>query len=146
MKFAIQKKQINNSLCFYNITHKAIKSSLNNINKKNNNFEWLIMINKDLLLIPGENKITIINTNKYSIVKIIDPSGSGWICNICVLNENILLTGDRNENIKEWKIEGDNLILISQKEKAHNNYINYLINIGNCHITSASRDKTIKIW
>ena len=61
-----------------------------------------------------------------------------------LLNENILLTGDRNEMIKEWKIEGNNLILISQKEKAHNNY-NYLINIGNCHIASASSDKTINL-
>jgi len=139
-------EETNNSLCFYDLTQKAIKSSLNNINKKNNNYEWLIILNKDLLFIPGENKITIINFNKYSIVKIIDVSGSGWICNICVLNKNILLTGDRNKMIKEWKIEGDNLILISQKEKAHNDFINYLINIGNCHFASASRDKTIKIW
>ena len=77
------------------------------------------------------------------------------------------------EIIKEWKIEGDNLILISQKEKAHNDYINYLnvnllnkeyrniyifkffnlimkdrnlIKIGNGHFASASDDKTIKIW
>ena len=73
-------EETNNSICFYDLTQKEIKSSLNNINKKKINFEWLIMINKDLLLIPGENKITIINSNKYSIVKIIDASGSGWIC------------------------------------------------------------------
>ena len=104
------------------------------------------MINKDLLLIPGQNKISIINVNKYNIVRIIDVIGADWICGICMLNENILLTGDYNKIIKEWKIEGDNLILISQKEKAHNNYINYLIKLGNGHIASASDDNTIKIW
>jgi len=104
------------------------------------------MINKDLLLIPGENKMSIINVNKYNIIKIIDLNGSGLSCGICMLNENILLTGDYNKIIKEWKIEGDNLILISQKEKAHNNYIRYLIKVGNGHIASASEDKTIKIW
>jgi len=104
------------------------------------------MINKELLLIPGENKISIINVNKYNIVKIIDVKGSDWICGVCILNENILLTGDYNQIIKEWKIEGDNLILISQKEKVHNDDISYLIKIGNGHIASASDDNTIKIW
>ena len=74
------------------------------------------MINKELLLIPGYNKISIINVNKYNTVKIIDVNGPGWIYGICMLNEDTLLTGDDNEIIKEWKIEGDNLILISQKK------------------------------
>ena len=104
------------------------------------------MINKDLLIIPGKNKISIINVNKYNIVRIIDVNGSDWIHGVCMLNENILLTGDCNKIIREWKIEGDNLILISQKENTHNNAITYLINLGNGYIASASDDKTIKIW
>jgi len=136
----------NSSICFYDLNQKTIKSSLNNINKKNSEIERLIMINKDLLLIPGQNKMSIINVNKYNIVRIIDANGSDWICGICMLNENTLLTGDLNEIIKEWKIEGDNLILISQKEKVHDDDINYLIKIRNDHIASASDDKTVKIW
>ena len=104
------------------------------------------MINKDLLLIPGQDKISIINVNRYNLVRIIDANGSGLICGICMLNENILLTGDWNDIIKQWKIEGDNLILVSQKEQAHDKDINYLINLGNGHIASASRDNKIKIW
>jgi len=134
------------SICFYDLNQRKKIKAINNINKINNSREWFIMINKELLLIPGENKISIINVNKYNIVRIIDIKGSDWICSVCMLNENILLTGDYNEIIKEWKIEGDNLILISQKEKAHNNNITYLIKIGNGHIASASNDKTIKIW
>ena len=102
------------------------------------------MINKDLLIIPGENKISIINVNKYNIVRMIDVNGSDWICGICILNENVLLTGDWNRIIRQWKTEGDNLIFISQKEGVHNDDIIYLINLGNGHIASASKD--IKIW
>ena len=48
--------------------------------------------------------------------------------------------------IKQWKIDRDNLILISKKEKAHDNYINVLLNLGNGLIASGSEDTTIKIW
>ena len=63
-----------------------------------------------------------------------------------MLNENIILTGDDKSNIIEWKIEEDNLILIFKKEKAHNNCINTLINMGNGYIASGSDDNLIKIW
>ena len=63
-----------------------------------------------------------------------------------MLNKNILLTGDGRGIIREWKIEEDNLILISKKENAHNNSIFTLFNIGNGHIASGSADKLIKIW
>ena len=58
----------------------------------------------------------------------------------------ILFTGDSNKVLREWKTEEDNLILISQKENAHNRNINTLINIGDGHIASGSSDKLIKIW
>ena len=58
----------------------------------------------------------------------------------------MLLTGDYSEIIRQWKIEGDNLILISKKEKAHDSDINVLLNLGNGCIASGSNDKTIKIW
>jgi len=136
----------NSSICFYDLNQRKIKSSLNNINKRNDYYEWFIMINKELLLVPGENKMSIFNVNKYNIVRIIDIKDSGWIGGVCMLNKNILLTGDSNKIIKEWKIDGDYLILISQKEKTHNDYIRYLIKIGNGHIASASWDHIIKIW
>ena len=131
-------EKMNNSICFYDLQERKTKSSLNNINKRNDVYERFIMINKDLLLIPGENKISIINVNKYNLVRIIDTSGQGWIYDVCILNENILLTGDHVKTIRQWKIEGDNLILISQKENSHERDINYLINLGNGHIASAS--------
>ena len=58
----------------------------------------------------------------------------------------MLLTGDGSNIIRQWRIEGDNLILISKKEKAHDDEIYDLLNLGNGHIASCSRDNTIKIW
>ena len=63
-----------------------------------------------------------------------------------MLNKNILFTGDNNGIIREWKIEEDNLILISKKKNAHKSCINTLLNIGNGHFASGSCDNSIKIW
>ena len=104
------------------------------------------MISKELLFIPGKNKISIININKYELIREIKVPNSGWIYGACMLNENIIFTGDDKSIIREWKIEGDNLILISQKEHAHNDRIYTLLNMGNGYIASGSRDKLIKIW
>ena len=104
------------------------------------------MISKELLLIPGDNKISIINVYQYRIVRIIDVTGSSWLNRVCMLNKNMLLTGDNNKIIKQWRIEGDNLILISQKENSHDSNIYALLNIGDGHIASGSSDFTVKIW
>ena len=134
------------TICFYDLIQRKIKSKINNINLNGKIFKGFIMISKELLLIPGINKISIININEYEIIRIIDVPNSNSIIGVCTLNDNILFTGDSNGIIKEWKIEEDNLILISQKEKAHNHQINTLINIGDGHIASGSDDKLIKIW
>ena len=54
------------------------------------------MMTKDLLLATG-NKLSIININLHNIIRTIDVSGSSWICCACMLNENMLLTGDKNK-------------------------------------------------
>ena len=136
----------NDTICFYDINERKIKSSISNISKYNGSREWFIMISKDLLLIPGKYKISIININEYKLIKIIEVLDSSWICGVCMLNQNMLLTGDSKGKIKQWRIEGDNLILISTKENAHNYCINVLLNMGDGHIVSCSDDYTIKIW
>jgi len=104
------------------------------------------MISKDLLFISGYDKISIININYYELIREIEVSNSSWINGACMLNKNILFTGDDEGIIREWKIEEDNLILISKKENAHNDCINTLLNIGNGHIASGSVYSLIKIW
>ena len=104
------------------------------------------MIKKYLLLIPGENEISIINIEQYELIRKIDVQYSGRIYGACMLNKNMILTGDKSNTIRQWKIDGDNLILISKKENAHDNKIFTLLNIGNGLIASGSADKSIKIW
>ena len=104
------------------------------------------MISKDLLLITGENKISIINVNSYNLIRIIEVDESFWIYSVCMLNKDIILTGDENGRIIQWKIENDNLKLISKKENAHNDWIFTLLKLGKGLILSGSCDNSVKIW
>ena len=128
------------AICFYDLLERKVKASISNISYGN-----MIMITKDLLLTTGYHKISIINVNNYKL-RIIDVSGSGCIYGVCMFNENMLLTGDKEGIIRQWRIEGDNLILVSKKEKAHDGSIYDLLNLGNGNIASGSWDRKIKIW
>ena len=131
---------IQTTICFYDLLERKVKSSISNMSNCN-----MIMMRKDLLIITGYNKISIINVNNYKL-RIINVPGASYIRGVCILNQNMLLTGDESKIIRQWRIEGDNLILISKKEKAHDLVIYGLLNLGNGHIASGSWDKTIKIW
>ena len=133
-------KNGNETICFYDLLERKVKSSISNISNCN-----MIMMTKDLLLITGYNKISIINVNNYKL-RIINVPGADYIWGVCILNQNMLLTGDDQSTIRQWRIEDDNLILISKKEKAHDGTITDLLNLGNGHIASCSMDDTIKIW
>ena len=104
------------------------------------------MISKDLLLITGKNKISIINVNSYNLIKTINVDNSDWINAVCMLNKDMILTGDDNKRIIQWKIENDNLKIISIKENAHDNMIYTLSKLDNGLILSGSADCLIKIW
>ena len=104
------------------------------------------MIKKNLLLVPGKNKISIINTEEYKLVRTIEVPNSNLIRGVCLINKDMLLSGDSEKTIKQWRIEGDNLNLMSKKEKAHDSGIIVLLNLGNGFVASGSDDYTIKIW
>ena len=133
-------------ITFYDIREKKLKATISNISKRNYTDEWLIILNKNILAVPGKNQITIINIDKYKQVKIIKVPDSSWILGSCKINENILFTGERNLSIRQWKIEEDNLILVSKEDNAHNGDINTLVNLGNGHFASGSDGGIIKIW
>ena len=136
----------NNTIYFYDFLKKKEISQINDINTNCSIIEGFIMISKELLLIPGINQISIININKYNLINVIDVTNSKKILGVCMINESALLTGDDNRAIRQWKIEGDNLILISIKENAHNDSIWSIIKTAEGHIISGSRDNSIKIW
>ena len=63
----------------------------------------MIMIKKDLLVVSGKNQLYIININSYELVRTIDSPDSGCITCTLLLNENMLLTGDNNGRLIQWK-------------------------------------------
>ena len=133
------------SIVFYNLIDKIIIKRID-VFLIANGYNFMNMITKDLLLITGEGKISIINVNKYNIVRTIHQPDSVYINISCSLNKNIILTGDFDGTIKLWKLEDDNLKLISKKFKAHDKGIFALIKLNNGHILSGSVDRFIKIW
>lgn len=135
-----------NSISFYDLLKKRIIKKINNINEDLCGYNFLNLLTKDLLLSTGIKKLYIINVNEYNITRIINVPRSNEINVSCILTNNTLLTGDSNKSIKQWKIEGDNLNLISTKENAHDSAIYSLIKLGDGSILSGSSDGEIKIW
>ena len=128
-----------NGTCFFDITERKLIKTLNDIRDTK-----FFMLNENIMLIGGWNKISVIDINQYNLIRVIKGLDS-FIARFCKLNETII-TGEKSGTLKQWKLEGDNLILISKKEKAHNNYITSLLNLGDGYIASGSWDYQIKIW
>ena len=136
----------NSALCFFDLQERKNITKINNISVTNNIFDSLLMMSNDLLLAEGSNKLTIININSHSIIRSIDVSGSSWINSACLLTDDIILTADYNHRIIQWRIQHDNLELISKKENAHDSCINVLKKIGNGLIMSGDGNGEVKIW
>ena len=131
---------------FFDLAERKTIKKINGISKQTCRLNSLVLMTKDLLLVTGENILSIINVNSHKLIRTIDVSGSYWITTACMLNKNILITVDYNKTIIQWKIEGDNLNLISKKENAHDAVIDTLLKLGNGLILSGSRDNFVKIW
>lgn len=136
----------NSALCFFDLQERKNNTKINNISVTYPIYDSLLMMSNDLLLAAGSNKLTIININSHSIIRNIDVSGSSWICSACLLTDDIILTADDNHRIIQWRIQHDNLELISKKENAHDSSIRVLKKIGNGLIISGDENGEVKIW
>ena len=101
------------------------------------------MIKEDLLLVGGDI-ISLIDINTHNQIRSIDFYG-GWITIICKINENMILIG-HGSSITQFKIEGNNLILLSDKKQDHYNDVWSLLNLPNNHFASGYQNGIIKIW
>ncbi len=136
----------NSALCFFDLQERKNITKINNISVTHYISDSLLMMSNDLLLAAGENKLTIININSHNIIRNIDVSGSSWICSACLLTDDIILTADCSHRIIQWRIQHDNLELISKKENAHDDHISVLKKIGNGLIMSGDFNGEVKIW
>jgi WD40 repeat protein len=131
----------NFKIYFYDFKERKEITSISNIDSISN---VLKMITKDILIVFGMFKLSLINVNKRILFRII--LNTEWAFGFCKLNENMFLTGSGDGIISQWIIEGDNIALIHRKEKAHEKAIFTLIKIGRGIIVSGSADNTIKFW
>ena len=67
------------------------------------------------------------------------------VCGICMLNSNVIITGGENGIIREWTIQGDNLILELESPKIVNEFTYSIVKMKNGHFASCNENKTIKI-
>ncbi len=131
------------NIYFYDMENKKQISMIKNISSSIRSF---LMMTKNLLIVPGENVINIINVQKYKLTNKIDLNNAGIIKGICMIYNNIIITGDWNKSLRLWKIENDNIIEDNVVENAHNSDITAVLYMKNGYLATASGDKTIKIW
>ena len=136
----------NKTLCFYDIKDRKDITKINDINASFYNYDCLLMLSKDLLLVTGKEQITIVDLNKYEVKEKIDVSGSGLIFTACMLNEKMILTSDENQRIITWEIKDSSLNIISTQINAHEREIYTLSKLKNGFILSAGYDRCVKIW
>ena len=132
------------TICFYDLDKKKIVKTMSNITVTA--FNSLLMLTRDLLLICRYNKITIMNVNTYTIVRNINVPDSDWISSVVRFTKDQIVTADENKRIILWKIEGDNLRMITKNDKAHDGCIFSLTKLPNGTILSGGLDCSAKIW
>ena len=136
------------NIYFFDLKNRNKKQTINKYNSSSAIFRTFNMITKNLLIIGGKDEITIIDVNLYAVIKEINLYNCDWIFGFCMLNENMFITGGDYGIIRQWKIEGDNIKIISKKQNAHESSktVYALVKIGNGKIASCSSDNSIKIW
>ena len=132
------------TICFYDLDKKKIVKTMSNITVTA--FNSLLMLTRDLLLICRYNKITIMNVNTYTIVRNINVPDSDWISSVVRFTKDQIVTADENKRIILWKIEGDNLRMITKNSTAHDGCIFSLTKLPNGTILSGGLDCSAKIW
>ena len=132
------------TICFYDFIKKKTNKTMSNITVTA--FNSLLMLTKELLLICRYNKITVMNVYTYNIVRSIDVPDSDWISSVIRFNKDQIVTADENKRIILWKIEGDNLRMITKNDKAHDGCIFSLTKLPNGTILTGGLDCSAKIW
>ena len=132
------------TICFYDFIKKKTNKTMSNITVTA--FNSLLMLTKELLLICRYNKITVMNVYTYNIVRSIDVPDSDWISSVIRFNKDQIVTADENKRIILWKIEGDNLRMITKNSNAHDGCIFSLTKLPNGTILSGGLDCSAKIW
>ena len=151
-KNLISASYVEKNIKFWNIENYSITQMMNNISIIKS-MELMCMLTDNLLGIAAE-KFYVIDIENKKLIKKIQINNGNIQC-VIKLNNNTLLFGIEGEfslqgnnfHFNQYKLheKGDNLQLISVKEKVHNTKINYMIQGKNGEIITCSEQR-IKIW
>ena len=106
----------------------------------------LYKLNDTYLLVGATNAILIFDVNQHRQIREIESLNSDLITSFLKLDNKCLLSVDCNGNIKQWIIDGDNLILENVKNRAHEGQIRMIRRNEEGFIITCSDDKSIKVW
>ena len=99
-------------LIFYDLNKKETRATLDDL-FTNGSVSIFNMISKDSMIVRGENHFYIIDTNQYAIKGYQEDSFK--LFGFCLLSDNMFLTGNKSGEIIQWKIKGNNIVIISRK-------------------------------
>ena len=120
-------------------------NTFNNLNLCFSSYgERIIKLNDEEIAIAGNKKIYLIDFNNYLILNEINCDYR----NDCILklSNNLILIGDSNGTITQYRIEKKRLIKESFKNKSHEINIFSLTLINDMIISGSINSKEIKIW
>ena len=98
--------------------------------------------NEKLLLVCGRTSIFLVDYQNYQLINKIECNN---IIAIYKLPNDIILSGQVNGDIKQWKCNDREIKLFSYKSKAHDNGIIFMFTINNTFISS-DESGNIKFW
>ena len=129
-----------NILIYWNINTGEKEKIIKNVKCVNNNS--LIELPNYKIGVGGKNEIYIISSINYQIEIIIKAHNS--LVNCLILYYDTLLSSSVDGDIKQWNLI--NFQCISNKIKAHKNYILSLLQLNDNVIISSSDEGKVKIW
>jgi WD40 repeat protein len=102
----------------------------------------MIQMNKNTIIVGGDQKIYFFDTNTYE--KIADIKYSYWIYSLLKINDESFIIGDKEGNLCQFNFITKKRI--STKSKVHNSDKIYSIVIFNNYLVSGGNQTIIKIW
>ena len=140
-------------LSFYNLDTKEAYAFTKNIPLSFYGFK----LNSKTILFYKNDCVYVVNSRKHELLSKFqldfnERGDKNSIFSLCVLTSNMVLIGDIEGYLLQYKLEGDELIEISRKEKVHSKNKGYsdevssICVIGDGHIATGGFDKRVKIW
>ena len=108
--------------------------------------DGLYKLSDTYLLVGATNSILLFDINQHRQIKEIESENSSVITSFIKIDNKCLLSADCKGNIKQWIIDGDNLILENVKNNAHEGQIRMIRRNEEGLIITCSDDQSIKIW